>query len=160
MKSILFIIAFLLSFAVCLGDVNQGIQSRAKWESFMIDSADTDTTEVIIDVRPIAEQGFATLVVKVDSTKVFNAWFSSGIRTCYWGCDTCWTDRVQCIFGETLTALTSFGPINVSFLQSEALVDTSDRSLGYLPADFFRFSISPASAAGDDIQGMVKVQFK
>jgi hypothetical protein len=143
--------------------VNDGIRTRVKWESFALDSAQTDCTEVIFNLSGISEQGFATMAFKLDTTDTFSVWFQSGGLLCFGGCDTVWSDPVQCVFSEIVTSGATFGPLNIAFIQSEALVDTSDRKTGYMPLDYLKFLIDPAGAGLETIaahKGVIKVWFK
>jgi hypothetical protein len=115
---------------------------------YAIDSTGT----VDFDLRGVSEQGFATMVLLPDSADSINAWFSSGCDVNYFGANTtAWSTEVQCIFDLRCTEDTPVGPINIAFLQSEALVDTSDRQTGFMPADKFRVKVSKLDAGIDTV---------
>lgn len=161
MKKILWVLALLLVTSLCFGQVNQGIQTRSVYTAFTIDSGVTDTTEVILDLSRYAEQGWPTLFIGTDSTKSFNAWFSSAGTIRWWGTDTSWTDRVQCMWAEEIAEKDFTKPISIAFLQSLVLSDSSDRSLGHVPGcDLFRVSIEPTTETGDVIKGVAVLRFK
>lgn len=142
--------------------VNDGIRTRVMWQPFTLDSAQTDCTAIVFNLGGIAEQGFAVVAFKIDTTDTFNIWYQSGGLLCFGGCDTVWSDPVQCVFSEIVTSGTVFGPLSLAFIQSEALVDTSDRKTGYMPLDYLRFLIEVHNLAEhvEDHSGVVKVWFK
>jgi hypothetical protein len=160
MRKFLFALVTLLALAsLSIGQiVNDGIRTRIKWEPVVLQMLDTVVSLVdgsdslyIVDsigyadfeLGGISEQGFATMVLMPDSADSISAWFSSGCKVNYFGTNTtAWSTDVQCIFDLRCTARTPVGPINIAFLQSEALVDTSDRQTGYMPADKLRITVT------------------
>jgi len=165
MKTFLFsIIVLLILVSLSFAQVNQGVRTRPLWEECTLDAGQADTSEIVLNLSGISEQGFSTLVMMTDTTDTFNVWFSSGSSVRYFGVkDTVWTTRVQCVWAEIITTMEAFGHINLPFLQSEILVDSSDARTGYMPAEYLRISVEPA---GDSLETifdhtfLVKVLFK
>lgn len=163
MRKFLFTVVMLLALASLsfAQVVNDGIRTRTKWKPFTL--TDQDTASAVFQLESISEQGFATLCLKLaDATDTVDAWFSSGcVISFFGGTDTVWSGEVQCVFTESFSAATTFGPLNLSFIQSEALVDTSDRKTGYMPADYLRIRVVKGDiVAPDTTTGIAKVWFK
>lgn len=160
MKGILLVLALLLTFSLCFGQVNWGIELREGVTQYCIlDSAQTDTSEIIFskkDFENYADQGWLQLSVKSDTTDTFNVWFSSGS---IWWTDTIWTTRVQCVWAEVVTSTPEWY-ISVAFLQSLALVDSSDARTGYAPSSLFRVSVEPSGSGLDAVTSTNKFYAK
>lgn len=160
MRKFLSVVLVLLAFASLsfAQIVNDGIRTRTRWAPVVLQPVDTvvslvdgsDSLYAVdssgyadFELGGISEQGFATMVLLPDSADSISAWFSSGCKVNFFGTNTTvWSTDVQCIFDLRCTARTAVGPINIAFLQSEALVDTSDRQVGYMPADKLRITVT------------------
>lgn len=156
MKQFFWVVAvLLLAFTVCFGEINQGVTLREGPEqSCTLDSAQMDTSEIIFsraDFGSYAEQGWSMLSVKSDTTDTFNVWFSSGV---IWNRDTIWTSRVQCVWAEVMADDTPLGYINMAFLQSLVLTDSSKARTGYAPALLLRVSVEPSGTGLDAVTSM------
>lgn len=158
------LIALLVLSVVSLADVNSGIQTRWMEKSIAIDSLAHDTTHVIFSMDGMAEQGLLSLTIVTSYTGTFNVWFSSGTAMRTWAAvDTEWTDMVSAFSaeGKVFTANQVCQPVNVTFLQQQALVSTADAYKGFVPAcQFFRVSVEPTAFMGDDCQMTILVRFK
>jgi hypothetical protein len=168
MKKFLFAVLTLLALAsLSFGQiVNDGIRTRTMYKEFTLSAGQSDCTGVVFPLYSISEQGFAFMALMIDTTDTFDVWYQTGGRLIYFGVDdTVWSDPVQCVFDEVITDREGFGPLNISFIQSEALVDTSDRKTGYMGLDYLRVLIDP-SADDDTLEtylehnGIAKVWFK
>ena len=156
------LIALLVLSVVSLADVNSGIQTRWMEKSIAIDPLAHDTTHVIFSMDGMAEQGLLSLTIVTSYTGTFNVWFSSGTAMRTWAAvDTEWTDMVSAFSAKVFTANQVCQPVNVTFLQQQALVSTADAYKGFVPAcQFFRVSVEPTAFMGDDCQMTILVRFK
>jgi len=165
MKKILTVLIVLLALvSLSFAQVNQGIRTRPLWGTCTLDAGQVDTSEIILPLSGISEQGWSTLVMMTDTTDTFNVWFSSGTSIRYFGVlDTVWTTRVQCVWAEIITTMETFGHINLPFLQSEILADSTDARTGYMPAEYLRISVEPYGDSLETIYDhtfLAKVLFK
>ena len=159
------LIALLVLSVVSLADVNSGIQTRWLEKTITFDSLAADTTGIkhaIFSMDGMAEQGLLSLTIVTSYTDTFNVWFSSGTAMRTWAAvDTEWTDMVSAFSAKVFTANQVCQPVNVTFLQQQALVSTADAYKGFVPAcQFFRVSVEPTAFMGDDCQMTILVRFK
>jgi len=161
-----FLLTVLLLGSCAFAQTNTGIKTRTTAPlDFNILPSSKDTIHNIFNLRVIAEQGFATFELMVDQTDTFSAWVRSGNAVYGWFSvtDTSWSEPLQVIFAEIIADCTLFSPVNIAHLQSVALVDNSDRKVGYIPAcDLFDFMIAAygISIATDTTKGKIVINFK
>lgn len=162
MKKILWVLALLLTVSICFGEVNWGIQTRTKWERVIWPVADTvftDTTGIggtpedslyaldtvgyaIFDVRSLAEQGLSMMVALSDSSDSLDMWMATGGKINYFGFNGIrYSDSVRCLWSYRMTAAIPAKPVNLAFVQSLVLVDSTDYNIGYMPGDYLKFTV-------------------
>lgn len=135
-KWLVFLGGFLFLVPLLFADVNQGTRTRELELSCTIDSAQTAISYIVFPLQHLAEGGITILALKSDITDTFNVWFSSGVSM---RGEVFWSDSVQCVWTE----ITPKKPINVTFLQNQALTDITKARTGYMAAHYFRVIVKP-----------------
>lgn len=164
MKAFLWVLAFLLTFSLCFAEVNWGIQTRDRYEKVVWSVVDTvagvsgdslyalDTLGyAIFDLRSLDEQGFPMMVAVSDSTDSLDMWMASGGKINYFGFNGIkYSDSVKCLWTYRMVAADPTKPSNLAFIQSLALVDTTDYDVGFMPADYLKFTVLNSDGSGRD----------
>jgi len=175
MKWLVTVLTFLMLTSFCFAVVNDGINTRNSYAYVtwpVMDTVVTDTSGIggtpedslyaidtigyaIFDLRPLDEQGWPVIIALADSSDSLDVWFCTGHE---WNPGqhinldrTKWADSLQCLWDYRTTAGAQTDAMNLAFLQSLALVDTTDYNTGFMVGDYLKIIVLRKGVSRDTL---------